>query len=82
MDPTLVMGAMGALKPAGAGPSAANGNSAGSSTNNGSNFDGSGWTVSTGSSKAQGGSAGFNTNTLLIVGAVVVGALYLLRKGH
>lgn len=62
-----------------AGPSRADGIA--SATNSlGSAFDGSGWTVSTGSSKANGATQnkGFTVNPL-IVGAVLIG-LYLLRK--
>lgn len=51
MDPTMVMGAMGAL-----GQAAAGGPSAASSTQGdiGANFDGSGWTVSTGRGQSTG----------------------------
>lgn len=63
-----------------AGPSRADGLA--SATNSlGSAFDGSGWTVSTGSSKANGATMakGLTFNPL-VIGAVVLVGLYLLRK--
>ncbi|KAI3589318.1 hypothetical protein D9X30_4901 [Cupriavidus sp. U2] len=62
-----------------AGPSEAIGRND-SSTQASSGFNGQGWTVSTGSSKANGASMGFQVPTLLLVGVLAVGAIYLLRK--
>lgn len=63
-----------------AGPSRADGYASGQggwNTAPRSSFDGSGWTVSTGSSKAVG--AGLNTSKLLLFAGVAVGALILWR---
>lgn len=82
MDPyTAVIGAgLGAVgnavKAPPAGPSRADGGNASGTSRSG--FDGSGWTVSTGSSKATG--AGLNMTTILVLGAIALGAVYLMRK--
>lgn len=83
MDPTLIAGLAGvagkALQPPSAGPSSAGGSS-GASTQAGSHYDGSGWTVSTGSSKATGATMGMNWTTILMVGGVGLVALFILKK--
>ncbi|SFQ19244.1 hypothetical protein [Ralstonia sp. NFACC01] len=81
MWPMLAAAAIGAAGKAAqtppAGPSHADGYSSGTS-NARSGFDGSGWTVSTGSSKATG--AGLNMNTILILGGIALGAVYLMHR--